>query len=180
VMAGLMTAFPGEWRASEGDAFTTLIRAVVGQQISVKAAETIWQRLCAAVGGMSPERCVDLTEEQGRGVGLSRQKSRYVQGIAQAFVKRAVHPEGWREMLDEAVLAELIALPGIGRWTAEMFLIFHLQRPDVFPVGDLGVLKAVARHYHAGESRSKPEILAIAEQWQPWRTVATWYLWRSL
>jgi DNA-3-methyladenine glycosylase II len=111
---------------------------------------------------------------------LSLRKAEYLIDLATHFAEKRVHPDRWSEMEDEQVIAELVAIRGIGRWTAEMFLIFNLQRPDVLPLDDLGLLKAISLHYFSGEPVSRFEAREVSNAWQPWRTVATWYLWRSL
>lgn len=197
VMAGLVERFPDSVLTSRGAPFETLVRAVVGQQISVKAADAVWGRFIGLTddgingGGLTPAAVLALSEEQLRGCGFSGQKVRYVRGIAEGFAEGTVHPGLWDGMADEAVIAELVKLPGIGRWTAEMFLIFNLQRPDVLPLDDLGLLKGFERAYGPvrgtakleGMKRWRKVAAALAkrgEVWRPYRTVATWYLWRSL
>lgn len=180
VMAGLIRAYPEATLFSRGDPFQTLFRSIVGQQISVKAADSVWARVCAGVYEMTPENVYAQEIESLRGYGLSQRKAEYARDLAAHFVHGRIHARHWPEMPDEAVIAELTAVRGIGRWTAEMFLIFNLLRPDVFPVDDIGLQKAVWRHYFSGEKQSLAVLRAQGEQWAPWRTVATWYLWRSL
>ena len=165
---------------SRGDAFQTLARSIVGQQISVKAAQSVWNRLVAAVGDVLPQRLAAAQPEALRAAGLSGRKVEYVQDLARRFAAGLVDPQRWPQLDDEAVIAELSAVRGIGRWTAEMVLIFNLQRPDVFPVDDLGLLRGIEQVYGLGERVTRKEALLIGQAWQPWRTVATWYLWRSL
>lgn len=179
VMKTLIAQYEGETLAAKGDAFFTLARAVVGQQISVKAADTIWGRF-AALGKVEPAAVLRLEESVLRGVGLSSQKVKYLTGIAQHFEE---NPRIYRKLhtLDDAVVTrELVKLPGIGQWTAEMFLIFHLARPDVFPLKDLGLQKAINLHYGSKKALTLEQMGDLGEQWKPWRTVATWYLWRAL
>jgi DNA-3-methyladenine glycosylase II len=161
--------------------FVTLARAILGQQISTKAADTLWQRFLGAVGKKpTPNQVLNIGVQGLKEAGLPQRKSEYVQDLAVHFGERRVHPEQWASMDDESVVAELVTIRGIGRWTAEMFLIFHLQRPDVLPLDDLGLLKAISLHYFSGEPVSRFEAREVSSAWQPWRTVATWYLWRSL
>lgn len=157
------------------DAFGTLIRAVVGQQISVKAADSVWGRFSQRFS-VEPPALAGASVDDLRACGLSRQKVKYIRGIAEAFHTRAVHPYHWQDWPDDDIIGELVSLPGIGRWTAEMFLIFHLLRPDVLPVGDLGLLKGFEKTYQ----KERGDMEKHAEVWRPYRTVATWYLWRSL
>jgi len=166
--------------ASRGDAFQTLARSIVGQQISVKAAQSIWDRFHAAAGGMKPPLVLALAEERLRECGLSRAKATYLRDLATHFHGGQVKPRRWPKMDDEAIIEELVRVRGIGRWSAEMFLMFHLLRPDVLPVGDLGLRRAVELHYNKGEALTLAEIREIGAAWKPWSTVATWYLWRSL
>ncbi len=167
--------------ASRGEPFLTLARAVVGQQISVKAADAVWGRFIALVGERpQPPAVLNQTPEALRAVGLSRRKVEYVLDLAAHFEANKVHPQQWAEMPDEAIIRELTAIRGIGRWTAEMFLIFNLRRPDVLPLDDAGLVKAISLHYFSGEPVSRFEAREVAQAWRPWSTVATWYLWRSL
>lgn len=169
-----------------GDAFRTLLNAVVGQQISVAAAESIWKSLTALMPrhDPAPEDLLSFSPEDLRAIGLSNRKVEYVQGIARAFMDASVKPERWPEMSDAQVAAELTALRGIGPWTADMMLIFHLRRPDVLPLGDIGLVNGATRLYGWDESIKLPERVALlrdhAERWRPWRSVATWYVWRDL
>lgn len=180
VMAGLIRAYPKATLYSRGDPFQTLFRAIVGQQISVKAADSVWAKVCTAVAAITPEGVYAQEIDVLRACGLSQRKAEYARDLAAHFVHSRIHARDWPNMPDEDVIAELTAVRGIGRWTAEMFLIFNLMRPDVFPVDDIGLQKAVWQHYFAGESQGLSALRAQGEQWQPWRTVATWYLWRSL
>ena len=163
------------------DTFVDLIDAIVSQQLSVKAAASIFARVEALFpeGGMTPAALAAIDGEKLREVGLSRAKVRYVQGIASAVLAGEFDPSHLDALDDEEVIGELIRLKGAGRWTAEMLLIFSLGRTDVFPVGDLGIRTAVARHYGI-EREAHEEILAIAERWRPYRSLACHYLWKSL
>jgi DNA-3-methyladenine glycosylase II len=176
---------------SRGDPFQTLARSIVGQQISVRAAQTVWERLTLASRDVTPERIGRMRVATLRGCGLSERKVEYLKDLAARFRGGEVDPVRWRTMDDESVIGELVEVRGIGRWTAEMFLIFNLLRPDVFPVDDIGLLRAIALNY-AGEAAPRDEdadrgsrhaklaAAAIGDRWRPWRSVATWYLWRSL
>ena len=180
VMAALIERYPDAILANRGDPFQTLARAIVGQQISVKAADSVWARFAAHAQTISPEHIVTLEQDALAACGLSRRKAEYLRDLAGHFVDGRIEPARWKRMEDETVIAELTDVRGIGRWTAEMFLIFSLRRPDVWPVDDIGLQKAVALHYLHGE-RPTPTILRQhGERHAPWRTVATWYLWRSL
>jgi DNA-3-methyladenine glycosylase II len=175
----------GEWSGrghlrSRGDPFTTLARSIVGQQISVKAAQSVWLRFEAAAGTVAPGRVARMRLTTLTKAGLSARKAEYVRDLAAHFVRGTVDPRHWPGLDDEAVIDELVQVRGIGRWTAEMFLIFNLLRPDVFPLDDLGLLKAIAIHYNDGRAVGRAEAATLGERWRPWRTLATWYLWRSL
>lgn len=166
--------------ATRGDAFQTLARSIVGQQISVKAAQTIWERFAAAAGGMTPPLVLALEVEAMRAAGLSRGKASYLKDLAAHFDTGLIKPRRWPKMGDEEIVLDLVRVRGIGRWSAEMFLIFHLLRPDILPVSDLGLQRAMERLYNKGEALTHSEMRAIGEKWRPWASVATWYLWRSL
>lgn len=181
VMAGIIRQYDGEMLARRGTPFFTLARAIVGQQISVKAADAVWKKLEAGLGGsILPESVLALEDDGLRALGLSRQKAVYLKDLSRYFSQEADTIAHWVDMDDEALIKSLTSIRGIGRWTAEMFLIFHLLRPDVYPVDDLGLQKAVERHYFNGEKQKPAIIRQYGERWQPWRSVATWYLWRSL
>ncbi len=180
VMANLIASYPQEVMLSNHNPFPTLVKAIVGQQISVKAASAISQRLESTLGTWSTENFLAAEENQLRQCGLSRPKIRYITNVAFALESGKLTPSSWSEMGDEEVAQQLQSIPGIGTWTAQMFLMFHLQRADILPIGDVGLRKAMEVNYGSGKSLSKEEIGKIAKEWQPYRTVATWYLWRSL
>jgi DNA-3-methyladenine glycosylase II len=184
VMKKLIPQFGEARLQSRGDAFTTLARSIVGQQISVKAAQSVWDKFAALVGGPSqriqPSAVLALEAVAMRGAGLSARKTEYLGDLARHFEQGSVHVRAWQGMDDEAIIDELVAIRGIGRWTAEMFLIFHLMRPNVLPLDDLGLLKGISECYFSGESVSRAEARELGEGWAPYRSVATWYLWRSL
>ncbi len=167
-----------------GDAFTTLARSIVGQQISVKAAQTVWDRLLAVVPGgavhLQPACVLKLQVPELRAAGLSARKVEYLNDLAQHFATGSVHERQWAEMDDEAIIDELVAIRGIGRWTAEMFLMFHLVRPNVLPLDDAGLIKGISVNYFSGEPVSRAEAREVGDAWAPFRSVATWYIWRSL
>jgi len=180
VMHGLIAQYPQSRLGKPGDPFQTLARAIVGQQISVKAADSVWQRLVSLVGAVTATNIATADAASLSTTGLSARKVSYLQDLAGHFLDGRVEPSGWRKRTDDAVIQELIKVRGIGRWTAEMFLIFHLHRPDIWPLDDIGLQKAVALHYCAGERPSTSQLHKYGEAFAPWRTVATWYLWRSL
>jgi DNA-3-methyladenine glycosylase II len=165
---------------SRDDPFVTLARSVVGQQISAAAAQALWQRVEAACPKLVPQQFLKLGHEKLAACGLSKRKTEYILDLAQHFVSGALHVGKWTSMDDEDVIAELTAIRGIGRWTAEMFLIFNLARPNVLPLDDLGLIRAISVNYFSGEPVTRSEAREVAANWEPWRTVATWYMWRSL
>jgi DNA-3-methyladenine glycosylase II len=163
-----------------GEAFTTLARSIVGQQISIKAAETVWQRLLSICPKCTPQQILKAGNDKLSLCGLSKRKTEYIIDLAEHFRAKRVHADKWAEMEDEDVIAELVQIRGIGRWTAEMFLIFNMLRPNILPLDDLGLLKGISVNYFSGEPVSRSDAREVAANWEPWRTVATWYLWRSL
>tara|TARA_B100000686_G_C16676485_1_gene909408 strand:- start:368 stop:1012 length:645 start_codon:yes stop_codon:yes gene_type:complete len=164
----------------QGDPFVTLVRSIVAQQISVRAADSIWNRLVETAGSISPKIVADRDEAELQSAGLTRRKASYIRDMAVAFLEGSVAPKIWHAKDDEGVISELVGLRGVGRWTAEMFLIFHLLRPNILPLDDIGLIRACERHYAAGKEMTREDIEQLAERWKPWRSVATWYLWRSL
>jgi len=165
---------------SRGDPFITLARSVVGQQISVKSAQAAWERLAEACPKLTPAQLLKAGTEKLAACGLSRRKAEYITDLAEHFKAGRVHVDLWAEMDDEAVIAELTQIRGIGRWTAEMFLMFNLMRPNVLPLDDIGLINAISANYFSGEPVTRSEAREVAANWEPWRTVATWYMWRSL
>ncbi|MFN5699725.1 MAG: DNA-3-methyladenine glycosylase family protein [Betaproteobacteria bacterium] len=184
VMKRLIPQFGQARLQSRGDAFTTLARSFVGLQISVKAAQSVWERLSMPWGGaqavLKPAQVLKAQSSDLRAAGLSLRKVEYLQDLARHFKERGSRSPLWSEMEDEAVIAELVSVRGIGRWTAEMFLMFGLMRPDVLPLDDLGLLRGISLNYFSGEPVTRSEAREVGEAWAPYRSVATWYLWRSL
>ncbi len=166
---------------SRGDAFTTLARSIVGQQISVAAAQSVWNRTLETLGHeVSPKRVLDTKHDALRASGLSMRKVEYIRDLADHFHHGRLQTERWPKMDDEELIKELSAIRGIGRWTAEMFLIFNLMRPNVLPLDDIGLIRAISINYFSGEPVTRHEAREVAANWAPWRTVATWYMWRSI
>ncbi len=180
VMGAIMREHPKVFMTRRGEPFLTLARAIVGQQISVKAAQSVWDRVVACVGEVTPENVLLKERPVLRACGLSDRKTEYIADLAQHFADGKIHVQRWPRMSDEEIIAELVEVRGIGRWTAEMFLIFNLLRPDVFPLDDLGLQKAIRRSYYGRKKVSVKSMRRLGESWRPWRSVATWYLWRSL
>ena len=179
-MAELAARYPGAAIISRGDPFATLARSIVGQQISVKAADAVWRRFHGQVGEVTPQHVLATGGQGLAGCGLSGRKIEYICDLAGHFCSGQLDPANWAEMDDETLIAELSSVRGLGRWTAEMFLIFNLLRPDVFPVDDIGLQRAIFELYFAGEKQPRRVLSEFGERWRPWRSVATWYLWRSL
>lgn len=200
-LKAIIKAYDGETLQLKGEPFFTLTRSIVGQQISVKAADSVYARFAEAVGTVTPENVANCPAEVLRASGLSASKVIYMHALAMHFLdhhiggkpprmrspsaKAASRPLGggleyWAGKSDAEIIKELTGIKGIGVWTAEMFLLFALGRPDVFPVLDLGLLKGIYRHYNKGEKMSKAEVLAIGERWRPYRSMGTWYMWRAL
>jgi DNA-3-methyladenine glycosylase II len=180
VMKRLIPQFGTACLQSRGDAFTTLARSIVGQQISVKAAQTVWDRFLALPKRMTPASVLKLKVDDMRGAGLSARKIEYLVDLALHFDSGAIHVESWRSMEDEEIIAELVGIRGIGRWTAEMFLIFHLMRPNVLPLDDVGLISGISKNYFSGDPVSRSDAREVAAAWNPYCSVATWYIWRSL
>ena len=153
---------------SRGDAFTTLARSIVGQQISVKAAQTVWDRFTLLPKAMVPVDVLGLKVEDMRAAGLSARKADYLMDLARHFDAGQLHVGEWHGMDDEAIIAELMAIRGVGRWTAEMFLIFHLLRPNVLPLDDVGLINGISRNYFSGDPVSRSEAREVGEAWKPW------------
>ena len=180
VMKRLIPRFGDACLQSRGDAFVTLARSIVGQQISVKAAQSGWNRFEALPRRLAPAQVLKLKVDDMRAAGLSARKVEYLVDLALHFDSGRIHVKQWDGMDDEAIIAELVAIRGIGRWTAEMFLMFHLLRPNVLPLDDVGLINGISLNYFSGEPVSRSEAREVAEAWAPWRSVATWYMWRSL
>lgn len=167
--------------AQRADHFSALVRAITGQQLSTKAASTIYARLVALMpDGLTPASLSALTDDQMRGVGMSRQKIAYFRDLSAKVQSGIVPLDALESMADDEVIAALTAVKGIGRWSAEMFLMFRLHRPDVLPVDDLGIVNAVKAVYRLRKRPTADRIRRIGEAWRPYRSVASWYLWRSL
>jgi DNA-3-methyladenine glycosylase II len=180
VLAGIIRAYPGIVLRGRGDAFQTLARSIVGQQISVKAADSVWRRFSEEVAVVHPDAVLRASIPTLRSCGLSERKAEYLIEIAGHFASGSVDPARWAGLDDQTVIEQLIQVRGVGRWTAEMVLIFGLLRPNVLPLDDIGLQRAVGLRYFAGRRVSARTISRLAKNWEPWRSVATWYLWRSL
>jgi DNA-3-methyladenine glycosylase II len=180
IMNKLIPQFGDMHLRGHPDPFTTLARSIVGQQVTVKAAETAWGKLRELCPKMTPSQVIKAGADDLAACGLSKRKTEYILDLADHFKAKRVHADLWSQMDDEAVIAELVQIRGITRWTAEMFLIFNLLRPNVLPLDDAGLIQGISQNYFSGEPVSRSDAREVAANWEPWRTVATWYLWRSL
>jgi DNA-3-methyladenine glycosylase II len=180
IMNKLIPQFGDMHLRGHPDPFTTLARSIVGQQVTVKAAELAWGKLRELCPKMLPAQVIKVGAEELSACGLSKRKTEYILDLADHFKAKRVHADLWSQMDDEAVIAELVRIRGITRWTAEMFLIFNLLRPNVLPLDDAGLIQGISQNYFSGEPVSRSDAREVAANWEPWRTVATWYLWRSL
>tara|TARA_B100001093_G_scaffold513078_1_gene584277 strand:- start:14709 stop:15344 length:636 start_codon:yes stop_codon:yes gene_type:complete len=176
----IIKSYPSDFLFSKSDPFLTLSRSIVGQQISVKAAQSVWDRLEIKITKVNPLQIINTHTSTLKSVGLSRQKVGYLKNLAEAFIENKIKIKYWIKMDDEEVIQDLIRVKGIGRWTAEMFLIFNLCRPDIFPLDDIGMIKGLCNIYNLNYPIEKSEVLKFGSKWKPYRSVATWYLWRSL
>lgn len=180
VMKRLIPQFGDACLETRGDAFMTLARSIVGQQISVKAAQTVWDRFALLPSKMTPGNVLKLKVDDMRAAGLSARKVEYLVDLAVHFDNGALHVKSWDTMSDDEIVTELVAIRGVGRWTAEMFLIFHLMRPNVLPLDDVGLINGISSNYFSGDVVSRSDAREVAAAWAPYCSVATWYIWRSL
>ncbi|MFC7299365.1 DNA-3-methyladenine glycosylase family protein [Herminiimonas aquatilis] len=179
IMRKLIPQFGDLHLVGRNEPFSTLARSIISQQISVKSADSVWQRFLEVCPKCTPAQVIKAGDKLAS-CGLSKRKSEYILDLADHFKAKRVNCDKWAEMADEDVIADLIQIRGIGRWTAEMFLIFNLLRPNILPLDDLGLLAGISRNYFSGEPVSRSDAREVAANWEPYRTVATWYLWRSL
>ena len=176
----IIESYPKDFLFTKSDPFLTLARSIVGQQISVKAAQSVWDRLEIKIVKVNPLNIKKIHSNSLKSVGLSRQKVLYLKNLSEAFIKDKLKIKLWSKMSDEDVIQDLIQVKGIGRWTAEMFLIFNLCRADIFPLDDIGMIKGLCKIYNLNYPANKDTVLKVGDKWKPYRSVATWYLWRSL
>ena len=176
----IISNYPKDFLFSKSDPFYTLARSIVGQQISVKAAQAVWDRLENKAKRIEPNYISKMHFMSLKSCGLSRQKIKYLKSLSSAFIQNKINPDKWKKYSDEDIINELVMIKGIGRWTAEMYLIFNLCRPDIFPVDDIGLLRGICKCYNLNYPIKKEAALKMSENWKPYRSVATWYFWRSL
>jgi len=179
-LSKIIELYPHDFLFSKSDPFFTLARSIVGQQISVQAAQSVWNRLEIKVNKINPKIILKTHSSTLKSVGLSRQKVSYLKNLADAFIEKKINVNMWSKMNDEEIVQDLIQIKGIGRWTAEMFLIFNLCRADIFPLDDIGMIRALCKLYSIPYPTNKELVIKIGKKWKPYRSVATWYLWRSL
>lgn len=176
----IISNYPKDFLFSKSDPFYTLARSIVGQQISVKAAQAVWDKIENKAKCIEPNYISKMHFMSLKSCGLSRQKIKYLKSLSSAFIQNKISPEKWKKYSDEDIINELVLIKGIGRWTAEMYLIFNLCRPDIFPVDDIGLLKGICNCYNLNYPIKKEVAIKMSEDWKPYRSVATWYFWRSL
>ena len=176
----IISNYPKDFLFSKSDPFYTLARSIVGQQISVQAAQAVWERYEKKIKKVNPDKTLKMHFMTLKSCGLSRQKITYLKSLSRGFVNKEINPSNWYNYSDEEIIDELIKIKGIGRWTAEMFLIFNLCRPDVFPADDLGLIKGICNCYNLKYPITKDRAISMSKKWKPYRSVATWYFWRSL
>ncbi len=176
----IIDSYPEDFLFSKSDPFLTLARSIVGQQISVKAAQSVWDKLIFKIGRVSPKLIEEVHSNKLKSTGLSRQKVLYLKNLAHAFINKQLKVKSWNKMSDEDIINDLVKIKGIGRWTAEMFLIFNLCRADVYPLDDIGMIKGICKIYNYNYPIKREKLILIGNKWKPYRSVATWYLWRSL
>lgn len=180
ILSAIIQRYSGEVLQSRGNPFETLFRSIVGQQISVMAAQSVWNKVVLCLPAVDPVSVRKAKMSSLRSAGLSERKVLYAKDLARHFEDQLLRPTDWTALDDEQIIQDLIQVKGIGRWTAEMFLIFHLLRPDVFPADDLGLQKAISIEYKKRYPLSDRNLKSFRNQFSPWSSVATWYLWRSL
>jgi DNA-3-methyladenine glycosylase II len=180
ILRKLIPQFGDLYLMGRDDPFTTLTRSIVAQQISGTSANALWEKFLEICPDSTPAEVLGVGKEAMLGCGLSKRKVDYILDLARHFKDGTVHEDKWGDMSDDEVIADLVQIRGISRWTAEMFLIFNLLRPNVLPLDDLGLVTGISKNYFSGEPVSRIDLREVAANWEPWRTVATWYMWRSL
>lgn len=180
IMNRLIPQFGDLHLVGHDDPFITLARAIVNQQVTTQVANAAWAKLLETCPKFTPVAVQKAGAAALAGCGLSKRKAEYILDLADHFKNKKVHAAQWAQMDDEAVISELVQIRGITRWTAEMFLIFNLLRPNVLPLDDSRLIAGISHNYFSGEPVSRSDAREVSANWEPFRTVATWYLWRSL
>ncbi|GAB2817607.1 DNA-3-methyladenine glycosylase [Comamonas piscis] len=179
VMRRLVPLYAGEMLRREADGFALLMRSVVWQQLSETSARQLWKRLMAVPGATTPKGLLALSDETAKAMRLPQRKLGYLRDLAAWFVQEPKDALSWVHMDDDAVIEQLMAQRGLARWGAEMFLLFHLGRPNVLAIDDAALLQGISDHYFSGEAVSRSDVREVAQAWQPWASVAAWLIWRS-
>jgi DNA-3-methyladenine glycosylase II len=179
VMRRLVPLYAGEMLRREADGFALLMRSVVWQQLSETSARQLWKRLMAVPGATTPKGLLALSDEAAKAMRLPQRKLGYLRDLAAWFVQEPKDALSWVHMDDDAVIEQLMAQRGVARWGAEMFLLFHLGRPNVLAIDDAALLQGISDHYFSGEAVSRSDAREVAQAWQPWASVAAWLIWRS-
>ena len=180
ILKKIINTYKSEKLKSKKDPFLTLAKSITGQQISVKAANSIWLKLEKKIKKINPNGILKLKKSEIAACGFSKQKINYLHNLSIFFKNNKNIEKKWKNLEDEKIIEDLIKIKGIGKWTAEMFLIFYLLRPNIFPQSDIGLLKAISINYNLKYPLNDKVINKFKKKWVPWSTVATWYLWRSL
>ncbi|MCS4293221.1 DNA-3-methyladenine glycosylase II [Comamonas sp. BIGb0152] len=179
VMRRLVPLYAGEMLRREADGFALLMRSVVWQQLSETSARQLWKRLMAVPGATTPKGLLALSDEAAKAIRLPQRKLGYLRDLAQWFVQEPKDALSWVHVDDDAAIEQLLAQRGVARWGAEMFLLFHLGRPNVLAIDDAALLQGISDHYFSGEAVSRSDAREVAQAWQPWASVAAWLIWRS-
>ena len=178
-LAKIINKYDG-YLVSRNDPFYSLCRSIIGQQISVKAADSIWLKFEKIIKKIKPINLIKLSNAKLASIGLSRQKILYLKIIAKEFLNKTLDIKILKKMSDDEAIKSLVRIKGIGIWTAQMFLIFNLNRSNIFPFSDIGLIKAISKNYKKEYPLKKDELDYFKNKWHPYSTVATWYMWRSI
>ena len=178
-LAKIINKYDG-YLVSRNDPFYSLCRSIIGQQISVKAADSIWLKFEKIIKKIKPVNLIKLSNAKLASIGLSRQKILYLKIIAKEFLNKTLDIKILQKMSDDEAIKSLVRIKGIGIWTAQMFLIFNLNRSNIFPFSDIGLIKAISKNYKKEYPLKKDELDYFKNKWHPYSTVATWYMWRSI
>lgn len=180
IMKNIINNHNEDYLQSRDDPFNALCRTIIGQQISVKAAASIWNKFAAGTKNINPKTVIKYGNNNIRKCGISNKKAEYIIGLSNFFIENPDSVNLWKKMDDKSIIKELCQLKGIGPWSAEMFLMFCLLRPDVLPLGDLGLRRAVGKNYLNTFDPTYEEVEKVAKKWIPYRSAATWFLWKSI
>ena len=180
IMKNIINNHNEDYLQSRDDPFNALCRTIIGQQISVKAAASIWNKFATGTKNINPKNVIKYGNNNIRKCGISNKKVEYIIGLSNFFIKNPDSINLWKKMDDKSIIKELCQLKGIGPWSAEMFLMFCLLRPDVLPLGDLGLRRAVGKNYLNTFDPTYEEVEKVAKKWIPYRSAATWFLWKSI